>query len=292
MRLRTFFGQIARWLSGIDLQGPPRRILSVSMLKFHALGGWKRGDVVVEWRDSTHRPTPEQGLEIDRAWRETLARPGVALFDGPMCRLESWSATPARLNLSMSLTGYKAFVGTNLTHPEWANDFGLGALANPVGVSSALRSADGMLLFGQRSDCVAYYPSRLHPFAGALEPRDDGDVFAGVMRELREELNLSAEEILTMHCAGLVEDLDLRQPELIFVVNTCAGRDELERRMDPAEHGALYAIAATCECIAEELSQNTNLTPVARAALLLYGREAFGAEWFVAHLPAGASADS
>ena len=44
-------------------------------------------------------------------------------------------------------------------------------LANPVGVSPALLSADNFLIMGRRNASVAYYPNRIHPFAGALEPR-------------------------------------------------------------------------------------------------------------------------
>ena len=75
-----------------------------------------------------------------------------------------------RLALTLSNTTYKHFLGTNLTHPELADRYGREILANPVGVSPALLTADNFLMMGRRNASVAYYPNRIHPFAGALDP--------------------------------------------------------------------------------------------------------------------------
>ena len=96
---------------------------------------------------------PDKARElIDRAWQTASARPGVKLFDGPMCRLESWSALAGgALQLTLSRTSYKLFMGTNMCHPELADRFGPQVLANPVGVSPALETADGFLMLGRRN---------------------------------------------------------------------------------------------------------------------------------------------
>ena len=90
-----------------------------------------------------------------------------------MCRLERWTVSPdgSRLRLSLSETSYKPFYGTNMSHPELADRFGADVMANPVGVSPALETADGYLLLGRRNSAVAYYPGRLHPFAGCWRAR-------------------------------------------------------------------------------------------------------------------------
>jgi 8-oxo-dGTP pyrophosphatase MutT (NUDIX family) len=147
-----------------------------------------------------------------------------------MCRLESWAFESGRVSFGLSRTSYKHFWGTNLTHPEYADRYGPGVMANPVGVSPALETADGFLLLGRRNALVAYYPTRVHPFAGCLEPSDaaageagasrgaatDGaapDVFAAVIRELAEELRLTAADVELVRLTGLVEDVRLRQPD-------------------------------------------------------------------------------
>src|SRR5262245_30943258 len=154
------------------------------MLRFPAIGVWRAGQVHVGWTQSTRPIISEVEQLIDVAWDEKMRRPGIHLFDGPMCRLESLDAREGDMRLTFSRTSYKPFMGTNLTNPHLADRFGQGVLANPVGLSALLISSDGFLMLGKRNDSVAYYPGRVHPFSGALEPSDPLDIFADIRREL------------------------------------------------------------------------------------------------------------
>lgn len=251
------------------------------MPTFLHTGDWSPGDIDVEFAPSGRRIVLEVEAAIDRAWQSALAVPGAHLFDGPMCRLERWEVTPggARLRLTLSDSSYKPFLGTNMRHPEFADRYGPGVMANPVGVSPTLRTADGFLLFGRRNASVAYYPERIHPFAGALEPRDRGDVFAAVRRELGEELSLADADVHDVRCAGLVLEPALRQTELVFRAVTPLTRQQVVNRLGREEHRGVYTIPAT-EAGVEAALPEPLLTPVAVAALLLWGRTAFGQAWF------------
>lgn len=233
----------------------------------------------MRWVESGRRSVPEVEELIDRAWQAALSRPGVRLFDGPMCRMERWDASPQLLSLDLSVTSYKPFMGTNLAHPELADQFGRDVMANPVGVSPALHTSDNYLLLGRRNATLAYYPNRTHPFAGALEPRDKGDLFAAVRRELGEELSLKDSDIVAIRCTGIAEDRALRQPELLFRVRTTLTRRQIESQVHAEEHGGSFAIPATQEAVARVL-HDPALTPVAIASLLLWGRVIFGEDWF------------
>jgi hypothetical protein len=258
------------------------------MLRFHDMGDWAEGSVSATFTACTQRIAPGAAEVIERSWERAMARLGEKLFDGPMCRLEAVSASPEHLALSLSRTSYKLFLGTNLDNPHLAERFGERVLANPMGVSCALLSADGFLMMGRRNDSVAYYPNRLHPFAGALEPpamaAQPGtlNVFDEVRRELREELALRPADLAGIRCMGVAEDMAIHQPELIFRVNAARTRAEIEARLDAAEHEATWSIPATAEAIERALAETADLTPIGRAALLLYGRSAFGAAWFEA----------
>jgi hypothetical protein len=254
-------------------------------LTFLCTGDWGPGDVDVEWVPSTRTIVPEVEALIERTWAQALARPGAHLFDGPMCRLERWEATPngRRLRLALSRTSYKPFLGTNMSHPELTDRFGAGVMANPVGVSPALETSDGFLLLGRRNTLVAYYPGRIHPFAGALEPRDGGDAFVAVRRELREELSIGEPEVLEVRCTGLVDEAALRQTEMIFRVRCALDRVQIEARLDPTEHHEICAVRATEDGIVEGVA-DAMLTPVAGASLLLWARGAFGKAWFAARV--------
>jgi 8-oxo-dGTP pyrophosphatase MutT (NUDIX family) len=249
------------------------------MLRFHVTGDWREGAVRSHWTGSGRRTRTDIDDSIERSWLAAKQRLGDRLFDGPMCRLESWNASPPQLNLTLSPTSYRIFLGTNLIRPhELDAEF----LANPVGVSTVLLTRDDFLMLGVRNDRVAYYPNRVHPFAGSLEP-DDVDaasIFNCVRRELDEELSLRPDEITDARCVGLVEDLSLRQPELIFSVRTTRSRQQVEASVHAAEHHDSLAIAADRASLEQELAKATPFTPVGIASLLLCGRGAFGEDWF------------
>jgi hypothetical protein len=234
-----------------------------------ATGRWLPGQVHCTWSESTFHPSAAVQELIDAAWSAAVSRPGVYLFDGSLCRLEGIVPGPDTLELRLSRTTYKPFLGTNMTHPD------LPQRADPVGLSVALESADGMLLLGRRNERVAYYPSRIHPFAGAMEPDDAADVFAGAMRELKEELSLAPAEVDGMRLVAIVADRQLRQPELIFLAKTTRTRDEIEQRLDLTEHRGLVAIRA--DGLDAALADESQWTPVGVATATFWGREVAGA---------------
>jgi 8-oxo-dGTP pyrophosphatase MutT (NUDIX family) len=245
------------------------------MFDIRETGQWAPGQVLVRWTQSGRVIRPQVERAIEAAWTRESEWLGNKLFDGPMCRLESIRANPSSLQLTLSRTSYKPFLGTNLHNATLADEFGREVLANPVGLSTVLQTSDGWVLLGRRTDSVAYYPSRVHPFAGALEPHEELDVFAEVRRELAEELSLAGGEIAEMKCIGLVEDRALRQPELIFVTRSTLCRAAIEARLDRTEHIATYPIAPDRSQV-ERAMADPLLTPVAAATLTL---------WADRHLP-------
>jgi hypothetical protein len=240
------------------------------MITYLETGNWPDGSIRLSWVESSRPVIGEVEDAIDRAWNAARGRSlQVQLFDGPMCRLESYEAMGDALVLRLSRTSYRTFFGTNMSNPTLAERYGPNVLANPVGLSAALVTADAFLVFGRRNATVAYYPNRVHPFAGALEPREQLDVFDDVRRELREELALPFDEILDLRCVGLVEDHALRQPELIFTARTPRSRAQLEESVDVTEHGGAWSIPATRADIERSLKDLTPFTPVAIATMTL-----------------------
>ena len=141
------------------------------MIRYVHLGRWEPRQITVSWVDSSRLIVPEVEQLIDRKWNESTKHAGVNLFDGPMCRLEKVETREKELRLWLSRTSYKPFWGTNLNNVGLAEKYGERILANPLGVSAILLSSDDMLMMGRRNASVAYYPDRVHPFAGCLERR-------------------------------------------------------------------------------------------------------------------------
>jgi 8-oxo-dGTP pyrophosphatase MutT (NUDIX family) len=247
-------------------------------VRFQAIGHWEPADVFVRWVPENRTRADDIEKIIAKTWDEAQSRPELKLFDGPMCRLERFTAGKT-LELELSPTSYRIFWGTNLNNSGLAKKYGRGSLANAVGLSCALESADGFLMLGQRNASVAYYPSRIHPFAGALEPAEKMDVFAEARRELKEELGLESEDIAGLACVAIIEDVSIAQPELIVSAKITRTRSQLENSLDQTEHDSLMAIEPIRHKVESSLSDSA-MTPVALGTILLWGREHFGADWF------------
>lgn len=257
------------------------------MLRVLALGPWLPSQVVATTVPDSRPTFPEIESIIEKTWNEHRSRLGDALFDGPMCRLKSWRIEQDRLLLQLSQTSYRIFLGTNLCHADLAEHFGASALANAVGMSAALRTADNKLVMGRRNGRVAYYPFRIHPFAGALEPQDIGDISGGIRRELAEELSLADQDISNLRMLAIIADNHLRQPEFIFTADTSRTAAELRNSLDEQEHESMWSCDTSEEAIAHLLGQidgegkcgNDSFTPVGVGTILMFGRDQFGQAW-------------
>lgn len=229
-----------------------------------AIGKWSERSIQTTFVPSSRRILPAVESAIDAAWQATLVRPGVRLFDGPVCRLESFAVDGDRLSLAVSQTSYRVNVGTNFCNPHFADTYGTDVMANPIGVSSGVISADGYLILGRRNGSVAYYPHMLHPFAGSLEVRPTINVFDDARRELHEELGFGPADLASLECVGIGEDLALRHPELLFIARSTRTRAEIQARVDPDEHGSseAFPLASLAEVVTRD-----DVTPIGKAVV-------------------------
>ncbi|MCE5326187.1 MAG: NUDIX hydrolase [Planctomycetaceae bacterium] len=239
----------------------------------------------------------DQQKRIDAAWEQALAkaaRRGARLFDGPLCRLMDFSFAEGRLELHLSPTSYKQFVGTNRSDPT-ARLFG-GTLADPLGVIALVLTSDGQILLGRRSKTVAEYPDLIHPVGGCLDwhgrdlsPGDAHaplpDPLAALMTELEEETGVTAPHVSAAACIGLVRDKRTYQPEIVYDLtvdlDAAAIRQAALTAADAHEHTEMIAIpddpVDLARFIETHLCQTTPATP---GALLLHGRSRWGNAWF------------
>jgi hypothetical protein len=247
-------------------------------------GSWPAARLRSRFVASSHQLPPSCQEQVDDAWAQALAVPGVRLFNGALCRLEGYRADAQGLLLTLSRTTYKAYLGSNVHHPEWAERHGPGALANPVGTSVALRSSDGVLVFGLRSPSVALYPDHAHPFGGTMEVPEPGrevDLIGELERELAEEAGIARHELDDLRAIALAEDCTLRQPELIYAARTRLSAAAVSARLDPEEHTACWMLPDERSEIDGVLAGRVAVSPVLRATLLAWGAERFGPEWLV-----------
>lgn len=252
---------------------PPRHFPDVSI---YASGTWQPSQVITRDVASTQVIPEHVHQEINREWDQAISRAGRLLFDGPMSRFEGLDVSDHQFTLFLSTTSYRPFYVLHMVRRDLLGEgpFGGVVAAQPIGVSCLIISQDNDVLLGRRGERVAYYPSRIHPFAGSLEPADGGNLFATLYRELEEELALKPEDIAAPRLIGLISDRTLRQPEVILCCQTHLTTADVRARVDPSEHDALVAVPNRPADIQKLLNTETALTPVCRGSLILLGENA------------------
>lgn len=257
------------------------------------VGAFSRSGVGVQWSDQRRACNDELARLIDQSWEVALwqaRKAGRDLYDGPMCRLISYTAGDGRLDLTLGPVSYKEFVGTNQTQAYVRYLHGPEVLADPLGVSAAVISADGFLLLGRRSTRVMQYPERLHPVGGTVEPGQGDsppDPFQSILDELLEKTGVGPDSVADITLLGLVRDKNTVQPELVFDVrlnvDAAAVRQGARSAVDAGEHTDIVPLRDHPASVVTFLEQNfSQLTPVGLAALLLHGQQHWGSGWFAA----------
>jgi len=254
-------------------------------------GLYARDEVDISWLDDKRPSNAKVDAIIDQTWQEQTAdkgKSGKELFDGDLCRLLQCRAGE-KLSIALGPVGFKDFLGTNLTNARLRYEHGMDILADALGVSAAVRTADGFLLMGLRSESVAFHSGRLHPIGGVVEPDmslpQPADPFDAMILELEEETALTRDMISDIVCMGLVRDKLIVQPELIFDVSISIEAIELRKISNDAlgknEHTHLELISDHPARITAFIRANfEKLTAVAIATLLLHGLRHWGCGWF------------
>lgn len=228
-------------------------------------------------------------LEIERlkaAWPEHIAKAGQqgrTLFNGPMVRWLGHRVDGGQLVIEAGPTDYATFFCTNYLNHALGERIGWERFANPIGISANVITSDGWVLYGRRNQKVACHAGWVHPFGGTVDPDDRDsngglDVFAGMARELREELSLADDELVELVCLGMIHDPEIRQPELVFDAQVRCSRAELEARIQPddAEHVDVAACADDAGAYLDFIRRQQQVAPVAVGSLCLHARRVHG----------------
>ncbi len=244
----------------------------------------------------TRDETPEQVHStvdslIEATWVQmnTIANEqGRLLHDSLLGSLRGVATDGHTLVLVLGQTSYRRFVGTNLYNAAEVTRIGRQFLANPLGTSALILTADHCLMLGRRNHRVLFHAGHVHTCGGMLEVTDCGfdgtyDVFAAIRREICEELSVIADEVGEVFCTGLVRDVAIVQPELLFDARVNLTRRAVLERFsaenDP-EHSDWLACDDLPEAVVPFIQRTELITPVATAALLLHGRCNWGIDWY------------
>jgi hypothetical protein len=253
-----------------------------------AIGPFAPEQLHIIWNDELLELPENVEAEIAATWdrqkRLCQAR-GAMLFNGQLVRCLGFAVRNGHLQIQVGPTDFAHFLGTNFENHHLGDTLGWEHFSNPIGTSALIRTPDDWLLFGRRSQLVACQPGYVHTFGGSLElaeRQDDGtfDAYQSIRRELREELLLQEAEISNLICLGMIQDAEIRQPELIFEAVVTTDRQTLTDRVHPEvedqEHEGVEFCRNRPESIDAFLATCNLLAPVAAGALLVYRDKTFG----------------
>lgn len=198
-----------------------------------ARGSWRSDQVRMEWRAEFHTLPEVLQPEVERLWRKKEKQ---GHFNGRMARLDGYEMQNSCLCLRLSTGDYRTLMYSNAFTEQLFRDWSAQALSCALGISALVRSCDGRVALIRRSDTVGEYPGHLDVFGGHIDERLQGDehaVFSAMRQELQEEAALSSEEY-DLHCFGLIEALDHRKPELLFLADCRLTAEEIAARVREA----------------------------------------------------------
>jgi len=249
-------------------------------------------DITLSWHDANRPTSPAVERLIRETWETQYAlaeHTKTVLFNGDLVRASRIDATGTGLHFELGPTCFRDFLGTNLLNAARVVKEDARYLANALGISSIVVTADGYIALGRRNESVAFHTGFLHTFGGLVDPSDRTkhgtvDLFGAATRELCEELNITVDEIAKIVGIGVVRDRLILQPELLFDVTITATRGELLERFDPLakdqEHTAIEFVYEEPDAILPFLRRASPVAPVAEAGLLIHGQHLWGQQWY------------
>lgn len=246
-------------------------------------GNFNQNEVKIIWNPSL-RVLPDSLMEkIEEYWNKEILQTSKSnyLFNGDLCRLNSWGIAQNRLNLFLGRTNYKELIYSNNFVQEIVKHFGMELLSKALGISAVLVSRDEKIVLIERSESVGEYPGRLDVLGGHIHPSEHAvsgvpDPFYAIKAELKEEVNLQVSENEAVICLGLIENRSTNKPELIFLIKSHRNSGEiinLSLSVHSSELTQVFTIAGNMNSLTSFLvNKKDQLSPSAYGALWLYGQ--------------------
>ena len=248
--------------------------------RIHCLGHWRQRHVRIFFSNHDYALPGPLLRRAQEFWAERLTK-FPHFFNGALCRLEKYEATPDTLHLHLSRTCYRDLLFCNERVQEILEAFDEASLVRALGISVIIETADGFLPLMQRSQTLGEGAGLIDVFGGHVHPDDHArngvpDVFHAIADELHTELNLTSEDFDEIYCVGLLENWQTRKPELIFETKIKLTFDELREKARHAKEGDEYveilAVTAKPQEIKTFLKRDAEkFTPVGHGCLILFG---------------------
>lgn len=193
-------------------------------------GEFSSDQVQITYREGRIQQHEEALQFISTKWKKAQAE-NSELFNGRLYRLDNHTVTKNLLQLSVSDTDYKEYVGTR--DIDFVNKFGMEFTSNPISVGIVLITLDNKIILGRRTNDVDIEKSKIAVMAGYADPSLDckenkPDLFYAVKREVSEELLIDMNSISNLKSLGLVYNSCRNQTYMPFQGQIQAYADDIQ----------------------------------------------------------------
>ena len=244
-------------------------------------------------KEHERKTAPEIDLNIQKEWERALEET-PKLFPGLKFRLSKVQEVNGKVIISLGMTNYKDYVGTNLANNlNVLKERGLKEgdenlyLSNPLGNMCVTETSDGKIVFIKRSNKVAEYKGFIDVPGGHPEPDLAGItlenmfdysksqeelkkvLFDSVEEELISELNVTQADMGKITCIGIITNTETNKPDIIFHAKLTISSKQLEElyREGPEESFESDDIIFVDKEGLDEYRKNNKITPATYASI-------------------------
>lgn len=196
-------------------------------------GHFHQSQVKVNW-NSQRRNLPQSLIEkIDAHWHREISQTSKNsfIFNGDLCKLDSWKISDNNLTLDLRYTNYKELLYSNHIHEQNTEESNFPFTSKALGISAVLLSSDNMIIVIKRSSHVGEGPGKLDIVGGHIHPYEHSvegipDPFFAMKAEMVEEVNLAPAPAEELVCIGIIITTTTQKPELVFSMQSHRANSE------------------------------------------------------------------
>ncbi len=238
---------------------------------------FSREDIVFETsKELKHYPEHIKQL-IEDTWeklQQSTPNPEKYLYNGIVYSLCDYKLLNDKLVLKVQPTDYKSYIGTNIQNIKIIKD--KNNLANILAACVVPITSDDYCIVGKRSNKLAEGTAQWHVVGGTVESKDDNLLepehpYDLILKELKEEINVSENQINDLVCTGFGLSIYNNKPEFLFKARLSIGIEQLRSIINLAkdydEHSE-YRYIKTDE-LNEFVSKNT-FSPIGELAIKMF----------------------
>jgi 8-oxo-dGTP pyrophosphatase MutT (NUDIX family) len=236
---------------------------------------------------SSIKRTPESEAYLEQKWKELLAsgfKPWPNDTKPSRYRLADAKVENGTLITTLDpAISYRDCVGgsTDEYREQFGEEASMRALASTVIVLAHNQAGEEGIMLTLRNSTQDYKPNGFHVSTGGwIDINKKETPLEAAYRELEEEAGISKNEVEDFFCRGIVNDPLRNQGDIIFQGTSSVPIEEIKKRCHDDENELLFIPTDRIKIQQWLLAPAHANTTIGLSAILLFGKDRFGEQWF------------